>query len=106
MKLLLDENIDVSFRQELVGHDVSTVTYMKWNGTKNGTLLALAAANGFDALITTDQNMEYQQNIATIPCSIVVLDAKTNDIDDLRPLVPAMLTTLSFLTPRSVVHVG
>jgi hypothetical protein len=89
VKLLLDEHIDVDFRHELAGHDVSTVTYLKWNGMKNGVLLAQAAAHGFEAIITTD-----------------VMDVRSNDVDDLRPLVPHLLIALASLQPCSLVHVA
>jgi len=44
MKLLLDECVVQDFRHEIVGHDVRTVAYMRWDAIKNGELLALAAA--------------------------------------------------------------
>ena len=78
---------------------------MGWSGTKNGALLTRAAAEQFDALVTTDQNIEYQQNLAKLPLAVVILIAPSNDIDDLRPLVPALLNVLSRLSPRSLVHI-
>jgi hypothetical protein len=48
VKLLLDENLPHDLRHHLVGHEVFTVTYMGWSGTKNGALLLLAADAGFD----------------------------------------------------------
>ena len=105
MKLLLDENLPVAFRHELVGHDVFTVDYMRWKGTRNGKLLALAASSGFDALVTMDDGIPQQQNIKNIPLSVVGLVAPSNDIDDLRPLVPRLLDALRTLPPRSVIKV-
>ena len=54
MKLLLDEKLPHRLRPLLAGHDVFTVAYMKWAGIENGALLALAVAEGFEALITKD----------------------------------------------------
>ena len=105
MKVLLDESIDVEFRHEVVGHDVYTVTYMRWNGLKNGALLAQAAEHGFDALVTTDRNIPHQQNVGALPCAVVIIMARSNDLADLKVLVPNLLGALSKLTPRSVVHV-
>ena len=102
MKLLLDECMSVDLRHELVGHDVFTVSYMKWGGTKNGTLLALAAANGFEALITSDRGLAHQQNPATLPIAIVILHVRSNDLPDVLPLVPRLLATLPALPPKSV----
>ena len=85
MKLLLDENLPHRLRPLLVGHDVYTVAYMKWKGIENGELLDLAANNGFDALVTNDNGMPYEQNAANLPCSIIVLKAVSNAPSDIEP---------------------
>jgi predicted nuclease of predicted toxin-antitoxin system len=105
MKLLLDESIDVRFRDRIVGHDVFTVAYMGWKGTKNGALIAKAAADGFDALMTTDQRIADQQNVSTLPLALVILRARSNNIADLEALVQPLLRELNHLPARSVVHV-
>jgi len=53
---------------------------------KNGKLLALAAT-GFDAFITVDKNLPFQQNPATLPIALVVLDSVSNELPALLPLV-------------------
>src|SRR5690349_21116278 len=106
MKLLLDENIPHEFRSLLMPpHDVFTVAYMGWVGLDNGKLLTAAAADGFAALVTTDRGYEHQQHLPTLPCSVVLLLSPSNRIDDLRPLVPALLAALSTITPKSLVKV-
>jgi hypothetical protein len=105
MKLLLDECIPHRLRLHLVGHDAYSVIYMGWAGIKNGRLLALAAADDFEAFVTTDRNLEHQQNLATLPLAAVVLEAASNDIGDMLPLVPSFLAALSSLQPRSVTHI-
>jgi len=105
MKLLLDENLPHRLRPLIAGHDVRTVTYMGWNGVENGELLARAAADGFDAVITKDNGMPYEQNLATLPCTIIVIEAKSNELGDIQPLVPALLDQLQNLPPRAVVRV-
>ena len=74
MKILLDENIDVRFKNLFnnSSHEVYTVRDMKWNGIKNGMLLQLLKENGFDCWIVVDKNIPYQQNIAELPCLIIV----------------------------------
>jgi predicted nuclease of predicted toxin-antitoxin system len=106
MKLLLDENLPHRLRPLLIGHDVFTVAYMKWAGIENGALLALAAASNFDALITKDNGMPYEQNVASLPCSIVVLEAPSNALEDIKPLIPKLLDQLKSLTPKSVLRVS
>jgi hypothetical protein len=78
---------------------------MKWNGTKNGALLMRAAAHGFEAIVTTDWNIEYQQNIATLPCAVVVIEARSNDFNDLKALAPDVLRAFSQMSPRTIVRV-
>ena len=106
MKLLLDECLPYRLRPLIVGHDVFTVGYMGWDGIKNGRLLALAATNGFDAIVTVDSGMPHEQNTAALPLAIIVLHGPSNDLDDLITLVPALLVALGNLAPRSVLHVG
>jgi predicted nuclease of predicted toxin-antitoxin system len=105
MKLLLDENLPHRLRPLLTGHEVFTVAYMNWKGIENGQLLALAAENGFEALITKDSGIRYEQNLGKLPCAVIILQAKSNSIRRIQPLVPALLASLSNLTPRSVIRI-
>ena len=101
MKVLLDENLPHRLRPLVVGHDVFTVAFLKWNGVQNGELLSLAAADGFDAVVTKDTGMLYEQNAERLPCSIVVLDAPTNELEDVLRLVPDLLERLKTLPGRT-----
>ena len=105
MRLLLDECVPKKLKNELPGHDVSTVPEMGWAGVKNGPLLRRAAER-FDALITTDQNVEHQQNLSELGLAIVVLIAQRNDIDLLRPLMPRAREALGDLRPGDFVSIG
>jgi len=100
MHLLLDESLPVRFRRALPNHDVRTVVEMGWSGVKNGKLLALAA-NGFDAFVTVDKNLPYQQNLTTLPVSVIVLDAVSNELTVLLPLVPGLERVLSSMQPQT-----
>lgn len=105
MRLLLDESLPRRLRAHLPGHSVKTVGDMGWRGYKNGRLLA-AAAGEFDAFITADKNLPYQQNLMTLPIAVVVLDAPSNELSRLLPLLPELERTLAALAPRSVARVG
>jgi hypothetical protein len=105
VKILLDENLPHDLRHHLVGHDPFTVTFMGWSGTKNGELLRRAASAGFEVMLTMDDGVAYQQNPATLPIAVVILTAPSNDIDDLLPLVPAILKLLSGPLPPSIFRV-
>jgi hypothetical protein len=106
VKLLLDENLPHQMRLELPGHDVFTAAYMGWGGVENGELLRRAAADGFDALVTNDRGLEYQQNLATLPLAVVVVLAPANTVEALRPAFPALLTALAGLQPCEFVKVS
>lgn len=104
MRLLLDESVPAGLRRYLPGHTVVTVVERGWGGTKNGTLLALAATE-FDALITVDKNLPYQQNLTQLPISVIILDTKSNELRFLVPLVPQLKQVLTHLTPNLVTRV-
>jgi predicted nuclease of predicted toxin-antitoxin system len=105
MKLLLDENLPHQLRHELPGHNCFTVAYMSWAGIENGQLLALAASAGFDAVLTKDANVQYEQNLVDLPIAVVVIRAASNDIDDLRPILPLLLNALKNLPPKQIARV-
>jgi predicted nuclease of predicted toxin-antitoxin system len=100
MRLLLDECVPARLRRALPLHQVSTVVQEGWSGIKNGKLLALAATS-FDAFITVDKNLPYQQNTATLPVAVLVLDAVSNELPYLLPLVPALEAALANLKAGS-----
>jgi hypothetical protein len=106
MRLLLDENLPHQLRTEIQGHEVITTAYMGWSGIENGKLLALAAGEGFDALITNDRGLEYEQNAASLPLAIVILRAKANTLEAIRPLYRELQDALKRLQPRELVKVG
>jgi len=105
MRLLLDECVPKRLKRELPGHDVQTVQDMGWAGIKNGALLKLAAGQ-FDALLTVDQGIEYQQNLSGLSISVVVMLAASNDVDDLRPLLPGVEQALASLRTGETMRVG
>ena len=101
MKLLLDQNLPHGIRHELPGH-----AYMGWDAIENGELLRLAAQNGFDALITNDRGLEYEQNLGTLPVAVVIVLAKSNTIEAIRPLDPDLLATLAGRHPGELAKVS
>jgi len=102
--VLLDECVPRRLRRELPGHDVRTVNEMGWSGVKNGPLLRRAAEE-FDVFLTVDQGVEYQQNLVGLDLAIIVMVATSNDIDDLRPLMPRMRETLNSVSPGILLKV-
>jgi len=105
MRLLLDESVPARLRRSLPSHEVKTVVQMGWGGVKNGELLAIAA-DTFDAFITVDKNLPYQQNLSALPVAVVVLDALSNELSFLLPLIPALETALLNLLPGTYMRVS
>ena len=77
-----------------------------WSSVKNGELLRRAAAAGFEAFVTPDQKLEYQQNIPRVGLAVVVLIARTNRLEDIAPLVPRLLEVLPDVRVGTVTRVG
>jgi hypothetical protein len=105
VRVLLDENMPVDFAPELPGHEVATVQQLGWDGLKNGELLRNAAGR-FDALITMDQNLPFQQNLTALPLGVLLLSAPSNRLHHLRPLAPAILIALADLHQGELRRVG
>ena len=105
MRILLDEDLPRRLASHLSAHEVSTVQRCSWSGVKNGKLLALASAH-FDVFLTMDSNLEFQQNLATLPIAVLVIQAVSNRIEHLQPVVPNMLRALSHIAPRSLHRVS
>ncbi len=78
---------------------------MGWTAVKNGELLSLAADH-FDVFVTVDQNLAFQQNLATLSIGIVVLRAKTSRLADLRMLAADLLAAIDSAVPGQVIFVG
>ncbi len=105
MRVVLDECLPRRLTRELPGHEARTVQQMGWSGISNGKLLSLIRGQ-FDAFITVDSNLAYQQNLSALPVAVVVLRAPSNKIEDLRPLLPLLLATLTVLKPCELRLVG
>ena len=95
MKLLLDENLPKRLKQDFPNHDIFTVRDMGWNGRKNGELLKLMISANFDALITFDKNLHYQQNFQKYSIPVLVLNASDNSYLTIQRLVPKIRTALN-----------
>ena len=105
MKLLLDESLPRGLRRLLPDHTVVTVQEQGWAGISNGKLLRLAEAE-FDAFVTADQNLQYQQNLVGFEIAVFVLAAKTTRLQDLEPLVPNLLVQLPTLVAGQVIRIA
>ncbi len=106
MRLLLDECVPRTFKPDLTGHDVWHVADMEWSSKRNGELLRLMIAERFGALLTVDQNLEFQQNVRASGIGVVVVLARTNRLRELRPLTQQILAAIAKLKPGELARVG
>jgi hypothetical protein len=106
VRILLDECIDEGLRHSVTGHHCQTCRYAGLTGLANGQLLAAAEQAGFEVLVTVDQNMPYQQSLRGRAISLLVLQARTTNLDDLMKLIPDVLNALDVLKPGEVVRIG
>jgi hypothetical protein len=94
VKILLDECVHGKMKQALPGHEVRTVADENWEGIKNGKLLALAAKS-FDAFLTVDKNLQFQQNLEAIPLPVIVIHSRFIRWKDIEPYCDAIRSLLS-----------
>jgi predicted nuclease of predicted toxin-antitoxin system len=105
MKILLDENLPKKLKKDFSEHEIYTVTDKNWNGRKNGELLALMLSEGFDVLMTFDQNLEHQQNFTKYPIAVFILVAQINTYEVLSGLINKINTELAKKLEIGVIHI-
>jgi hypothetical protein len=103
MKVLFDQGVPVPLRRALTGHSIETAYERGWSTLKNGALLAAAEQAGFDALVTTDQQLRYQQNLSGRRIAILVLG--TTAWPRIREHVAVVQTALDQLTAGDHVQI-
>jgi len=103
MRILPDESLPRRLRAAFPGHEVVTVAEAGWSGCQNGEVLQLAAGR-FDLFVTADQNLQYQQNLRSLPLSVVILAGRDNRYETLLPLVEQLLARLPQLPARSFIR--
>jgi len=105
MKVFLDECVDWRLSRDIVGHEVKTARQMGWTAIKNGELLTLASED-FDVFITVDRNLAFQQNLTDLSIGVIVLEAKTNRLADLKALIPKLLLSIQSARPGKIEQIG
>ena len=103
MKVLLDEDVPHPLARQLSGHQVSTVAGLGWGGVKNGELLKLLAAEGFEIFLTGDKNLQSQQTIPGRSFAVIVLS--TIHWPVLRKHIPIVARAVELAKPGTVTAV-
>jgi predicted nuclease of predicted toxin-antitoxin system len=96
MRILFDQGTPVPLREHLTSHAVTTAFELGWSNLKNGDLLA-AAETSFDLLITTDQQLRYQQNLSGRKLAILVL--LTTSWPRIRTRIPQIQEAVERIKP-------
>jgi len=105
VRVLLDECVDRRLVDDIEGHDVVTVPDAGWAALQNGELLARAQGE-FDAFITVDRNLPFQQDLVRFSIAVIVLRAASIRVGDLRSLIPQLLTALPSARRGEVTWIG
>lgn len=104
--MLLDACVPERFARFIPGHDVTTVrAFFGTTDVDDGPLLDGLTAT-FEAFVTVDKNLRFQQNLRGRPVRIVLLRAHSNAIENLVPLVPPLLDALAHMEPGDLRVVG
>lgn len=105
MKVLLDECVDRRLAKQFEGFSVQTVAEMGWAGITNGDLLELAQSR-FDAFVTVDRNLSFQQHLPKFAIAVVLIVSSSNRLGDLARLVPDICRALPGAPKGTVTRVG
>jgi|GEM_PF-81480 len=104
MKILIDECLDWRICRSLSDDYCLSVHKAGWAGLKNGELLERAQLE-FDAFITSDRNLAFQQNTSKFTIAIIVLCARSTRLKVTLKLMPQVAEALRTIQPGAVVHV-
>lgn len=101
MKILLDECVPWPMHKLLTGHQCRTAQQCGWGGIKNGALLKQAESE-FDLFITSDQNIRYQQNLASR--RIPILELSSNKLRRIQAAADLIRSTIAAIQPGEFRH--
>lgn len=103
MRVLFDQGTPGPLRKHLISHQIETAYERGWGSLQNGELLSQAEGNGFEVLITTDQNLKYQQNLNTRRISVVVIT--TTSGPRIRRSIAAVIDAIESATTGSYMEI-
>jgi predicted nuclease of predicted toxin-antitoxin system len=94
-KVLLDENLPVKIKYRLQDIcEIYTVTDKSWNALGNGDLIDAMQKASFDYLVTSDKNLQYQQNLSKYSIGFIVLSVRDNNYETILPILEKIMHIL------------
>ena len=87
------------------GTEAVTVRERGWGSKKDEEILALAQEE-FDVLLTTDRNIDEQQDLSRYDLAVVILEARSNRLADLAPIASRAGELLPKARPGRALRVG
>ena len=103
MRLLLDQNLPRPLMKHLIHHRADHAHTLAWGALPNGELVAAADAAGYDVLLTADQSLSYQQNLADRRIGLVVIS--TNPWPEIRAALPQIVEAIDLAQPGAYLSV-
>jgi len=103
VRILFDQGTPLPLRQALPHHEVDTAYERGWAKLKNGELLDAAERDGYAALMTTDSNLKYQQNLRSRRIAVVVLS--TTSWPRIRGAMAEVVSAIDGLSGNDYVEV-
>jgi hypothetical protein len=103
VKFIFDNSTPGPLARFLAAHEISTCPKLGWTRLGNGELLSAAEAAGFDLMITADQNLKYQQDLAKRRIALIVLGS--NDWSIVRKFTAVIAVSADAATPNSYVFI-
>jgi predicted nuclease of predicted toxin-antitoxin system len=104
MRILFDQGVPVPLRQYLSGHTVDTVFERGWSILQNGELLDQAEQEGYRLLVTTDQNIQFQQNLTGQQLAFLVL--QSTSWPRIRQHVDEIQAAIAGISPGDYVEIA
>ena len=104
MRVLFDQGTPVPLREHLNSHQVETAFERGWSTLTNGELLASAEREGFEVLVTTDNNLPQQQNFGGLNIAVVVLSSTS--WPRIQEAAEAVAQAIDASVPSSFLEVG
>jgi len=73
MKILFDNGPPKPIARSLIGHHITYARRIGWHELENGELIQKAEEAGYEVLLSTDKNIQYQQNLTGRKIALVIL---------------------------------